>query len=78
MTLTAAIAPRSHGRARYHQRESALEMGVAKMIRLANGITVSAIQRNTNADLKKPIRYDLTLVVAVDQKRRRTASEKPH
>lgn len=48
------------------------------MIRLANGITVSAIQRKTNADLKKPIRYDLTLVAAVDQKRRRTASEKPH
>ncbi len=68
MILTAAIAPRNHGRARYHQRVSGLEMGVDRIIKLAIGITVSAIQRKTSADLKKPISYDLTSLSVLTRK----------
>jgi hypothetical protein len=47
----------------YHQRASAFEKGVARIIRLASGITVNAIQRNTREDLKNPISWNLPLVL---------------
>ena len=53
--LAAPTAPRSHGLAKYHQRASGVVKGVVTIIKVAIGMTVTAIHRNTKVERKRPM-----------------------